>query len=452
MLKADSIDRPSAAKPTLVNSSRVITTYEDVWKFQPRHVVDTASIETICAAVAEANASGLRVRPMGFASSWASHLVTRDVSVNLSKLNRIHHIDPVGKTVDVEAGVRLGDLTRALAEKNLSLPSLSFLPDVTIGGAVATASHGTSPNWGTLSDFVRSMQVVLASGEIKEFGPDSLPQDMRAARAAIGMLGVIVRLELQVVDRPWVRFSQEFMDLATLRAQLPALVSKYEHVWVHWTLGTERVMVELLEKGNSRKQGFYPYTAVWRPSNRVIVQMLNRVGLSTSSLLQLRDRCRGLLNAVKGGGAASALGPYGEHGKVFMSMQYAVPASQIETAIETIRSSEFAAHNPGRVVEMKFLKGQDLTYLGPNCDGDSVGFNLWWLVDEPVKLTVFDSFERMMKSMRARPHWGKFHNAPTLEYMQTAYPLWTEFEAVRKRYDPKGTFSIFRGDHTGAAS
>jgi L-gulono-1,4-lactone dehydrogenase len=449
MLKADSLDATtplSSPRLALAESSRLITTYEDVRKFKPRHVVESASIDEIRAAIVAADSSGMRVRAIGFGNSWASHLVTRDVCVSLRKLNRIHNIDVVNKTVVVDAGVRLGDLSRALAHHKLSLPSLSFLPDVTVGGAVATASHGTSPHWGTLSDFVRSMHVVLASGEVRKFGPASPPEELRAARVAIGMLGVIVRLELQAVDQPWVRFSQEFTDLATLRARLPSMLSKYEHVWVHWTLGEDRIMLEFLEKGTSRSKGYNRYTAVWRPSNRVVVQMLNRIGISTSSLLQLRDRSLGLLKSARSGGTVSAL--RGDHGKVFMSMQYAVPASQTEMAIDRIRNSKFAAQNPGRVVEMKFMKGQDLSYLGPNCDGDVVGFNLWWLVDEPIKLTVFDPFEETMKGMNARPHWGKFHRPPSPEYMQAAYPHWARFESVRARLDPRNTFSIFHQDNS----
>jgi L-gulonolactone oxidase len=447
MLKADSPDGPivvSSPAPARADSSRLVTTYEDIWKFKPRRVVESDSVDEIRSAVAEASSAGLRVRAIGFGMSWAAHLVTNDVCVSLRKLNRIHRIDPVNKTVVVDAGVRLGDLSRALAEKKLSLPSLSFLPDLTIGGAVATATHGTSPNWGTLSDFVRSMDVVLASGEVRKFGPKSSPEELHAARVAIGMLGVIVRLELQVIDQPWVRFSQESMDLSTLRARLPSILSKYEHVWVHWTLGEDRVMAELLETSPSRGKGFHPYNGVWRPSNRVIVQMFNRIGISTSSLLQLRDRYLGFVKSAKGG--LSGLKQDADRGKVFMSMQYALPTSQIEIAIDRIRNSNFASQNPGRIVEMKFLRGQDLSYLGPNCDGDAVGFNLWWLVDEPTKLTVFDSFEKTMKSMNARPHWGKFHTPPSIEYMQAAYPRWAEFESVRARLDPTGTFSIFRRD------
>ena len=445
MLKADSIDRTaplSSGGHERIGSSRPISTYEHVWNFKPRYVVESSSVDDIRAAVADANASGLRVRALGFGNSWAAHPVTRDVCVSLSKLNRIHSIDTSSKIVTVDAGVRLGDLTRALADKNLSLPSLSFFPDVTVGGAVATATHGTSANWGTLSDFVRSMHIVLASGEVRKFGPESPPEQLRAARVSIGMLGVIVRLELKVVDRPWVRFSQELMDLATLRGRLPLLLSKYEHVWVHWTLGEDRVRVELLEKATSPTSGFHPYSTVWRPTNRLLVQILNRLGVSTSSLLQMRDRYLGFVKAARSGAPKSL----GNHSKIFMSMQYAIPASQLELAIERIRISEFAAQNPGRVVEMKFLKHQDLSYLGPNCDGDAVGFNLWWLVDEPTKLTVFDSFEKTMKQMNAKPHWGKFHSPPSVTYMQATYPQWAEFEAVQKQFDPNGTFSIFRRD------
>src|SRR6266576_2401096 len=137
MFKADSSDGPilvSSPGRTLADSSRLIATYEDIWKFKPRRVVESDSVDDIRSAVAEATSAGLRVRAIGFGMSWAAHLVTDDVCVSLRKLNRIHKIDRVNKTVVVDAGVRLGDLSRALGEKNLSLPSLSFLPDLTIGG------------------------------------------------------------------------------------------------------------------------------------------------------------------------------------------------------------------------------------------------------------------------------------------------------------------------------
>jgi FAD/FMN-containing dehydrogenase len=285
------------------------------------------------------------------------------------------------------------------------------------------------------------MDVVLPSGEIKTFGPESPPEELRAARVAIGMLGVIVRLELQAVDIPWVKFSELHMGLMDFIAQAPSILTKYEHVWAHWTLGDDQVRVECLEARGEQENGFHRYNAIWRPSARLAVRLLNRFGISTSQLLQIRDRYQWAVRPRKY--RAATANSEGNLGNVFMSMQYGLPMSQLEDAVRTIQTSGFANLNPRRVVELKFLKGNNLTFLGPNADSDAVLFNLWWLVNERSKLTVFDSFEESMRKLHAKPHWGKFHRAPDIQYMQVAYPHWGEFETIRSRYDPNEIFSIF---------
>jgi hypothetical protein len=77
-------------------------------------------------------------------------------------------------------------------------------------------------------------------------------------------------------------------------------------------------------------------------------------------------------------------------------MQYSVGALEAPLAVERLRSSDFAKLNPGRIVEMKFLKASGQSYLGPNSGQDAVLFNTYWFVDEAVKLTVFDLFEDVM--------------------------------------------------------
>jgi FAD/FMN-containing dehydrogenase len=425
----------------MISNGKKLSTYAETYSFQPRYVVDCQSVQDVRAAILEAGEQRMRVRAMGFGNSWAPHLPTPDVCLKIGKLNKINRIDTNRMTVSVDAGMRLGDLSMALAARGLTLPSLSFLPDVSIGGAVATATHGTSLQWGTLSDFVSSMEVVLPSGEVKTFGPLSPPEELRAARVAIGMLGVIVRLELQVIEIPWVRYAEHQMPLRDFIAQLPAILARYAHVWAHWTFGDNLVRVECLEAQKEAESGYHRYGAIWQPSARLAVRLLNRFGISTSLLLQMRDRYRWALRPKKLRMADPAL--LGQAGKVFMSMQYGVPMSQLEHVVEKINRSEFAKTNPGRAVEFKFLKGTNLSFLGPNADHDSVLFNLFWLVDEQSKMTVFDSFEEQMRELRAAPHWGKFHRAPDIPYMQSAFPHWKEFERVRSKYDPRDALSIF---------
>jgi predicted dehydrogenase len=427
---------PSSLYPVLRGRGRRIDTYGGVWTFEPRHVVECSSVQEVSSVVADAASAGLRVRAMGNNNSWAPHLLTDGLCVSLRGLDRIRSLDVVNKTVVVEAGARLGDITRVLAAKNLSLPSLSFLSDASIGGAIATGTHGTSSKWGTLSDFVRSMTLVLASGAVQTFDVDSAPEEFRAARVAIGMLGIIVEVELQAIDMPWVRFSEIPMDLGTFLVECPSLLAKYEHVWVHWTLGRDGVLAKCLERRAQPAKGFHRYiagdNALWENST-----------LLDQGIRDAKNALRPLKKLLRPTSQATSAESYISATQVWMSTQYGVPASAFERTIEMMRVSDFSKANPGRVVEIKFLKGSSQSYLGPNADRDSALFNLWWLIDKSVQHSAFESFETLMRSVCARPHWGKYHRPPDAAYLKGAYSNWDEFEKVRAKFDPGKTFAIY---------
>lgn len=431
---------PSSLHAYLGGCGQAVNTYQRIRTFRPRHLVECRSINEVRSTVREAAAAGLRVRPMGVGYSWSTHLLTDEVCLRVPGLNRILDLDTQRKTVRVESGVRLKDLTRTLAERGLALPSLPFIHEVTAGGAVSTATHGTSPRWGTLSDFVRSMKVVFPSGELKTFGPESSPQELAAARVAVGMLGVIVELEFQAVEMPWVRYSKREMGLPEFLQSYASILQQNEHVWVHWTFGSDVVKVECLEKGRPGEQGFYRYVgydnATWETQPK-------RSLLARAAARAMNEARRILPGSMTPKPIASNAQADPDQGQRRLSMQYGVPLSQLNVAIDRIRSSGFTTSNPGREIEMKFLKGQDLSYLGPNSDGDMVLFNLWWAVGQDVGTEVFDPFEQCMRNLKARPHWGKAHRAPDVEYMKSAYPRWSDFESVRSRIDPDGIFSIF---------
>jgi predicted dehydrogenase/FAD/FMN-containing dehydrogenase len=403
--------------PALQASSQKIASFNGIWVFRPKQKIECQTVSEVSAAVARAATAGLRVRPLGNANSWGAELVTPDVSLTVRGLNRIHEVDRARGTVTVEAGVRLGDLTRVLAAQGRALPSLPFNPHVTIGGAVATATHGTSMRWGTLSDFVVAMKIVAASGKVIELGPGSPADELAAARTSVGMLGVTVELELETTPMPWVRLSELSMDLPAFLAQRNEIMSRYAHVWGHWTLGDDRMRIEGLESRPEPKEGLHPYvlgdTGSWHA--------LRKTPPPNSSL-----------TVTQGNGH-----------RVWMSMQYGVALSQIETAIACIRASEFAKKHRQLIVELKFLKASNRSLLAPNAGQDSVLFNIWWLVDERLKHEIFRDFEDTMRALDARPHWGKFHRLPEIATMMRAYPSWPAFEAVRSRFDPQGIFSIF---------
>jgi len=374
-----------------------ISTYDKFSTFSPKYVVECKLAEDVRRAVAEASASGLRVRPMGMGLSWAPHVQTSDVCLATTGLNLIHHVDVGRKTITADAGARLGDVSHELALHGLSLPSLSFFPEVTIGGAIATATHGTSHKWGSLSDFVLSMDIVLASGELKRLGPESPPEELQAARVAIGMLGVIVRVELQAVAMPWVRFVKLSMDLPAFIRNRQLIMNTYEHIWVHWKLGTEEVKIECLETSPEPKPDFHRYVdyrnGCWAPPP--ILKSFLQPGWR-----RLREVFRGKRSVTE-----SIVNSYLREQSptdAWVSMQYSVPARQMETIIDRIRASDVFTTCAGRIVEMKFLKGEPLFFLGPNADGDAVLFNVWWLVKRNTRATVLRPFEEITQRLHAR--------------------------------------------------
>jgi len=51
----------------------------------------------------------------------------------------------------------------------------------------------------------------------------------------------------------------------------------------------------------------------------------------------------------------------------------------------------------------------------------------------------FTGFEQLMRSLGGRPHWAKVFDAAALD-LNSLYPKWTDFCAVRRVLDPHGTF------------
>ena len=97
--------------------------------------------------------------------------------------------------------------------------------------------------------------------------------------------------------------------------------------------------------------------------------------------------------------------------------------------------------------------GEIFAFLGPNAGQDGVLFNIWWMVDEDMKLDVFENFEQTMCELNARPHWGKLHRRQDIEYLRRVYPEWEKFEAVRAKFDPDQLFDPpHRQSHAEAVS
>ena len=91
------------------------------------------------------------------------------------------------------------DFYEPLWSDGLALRNQGDIDTQQIAGAVSTATHGSGTRYTSLSGVVRGVRLVTGSGEIREIAEDE-PDLLRAAQVAVGMLGVMTRLELEVTD------------------------------------------------------------------------------------------------------------------------------------------------------------------------------------------------------------------------------------------------------------
>ena len=135
------------------------------------------------AAVAAAREFGVPLVPRGGGTSLAGNACGGGLVLDLSRLNRIHAIDPVARTARVGPGVVLDDLRDAAAAHGLTFgPDPSTHSRCTLGGMMGNNSCGAhSVAWGTTLDNVVDLDVLRYDGRRLTVGPGHEETDIHAA-------------------------------------------------------------------------------------------------------------------------------------------------------------------------------------------------------------------------------------------------------------------------------
>ncbi|HEY0450462.1 FAD-binding and (Fe-S)-binding domain-containing protein [Actinophytocola sp.] len=150
----------------------------------PLAVVVADSAEDAVAAVRAAREFDVPIVPRGGGTSLAGNATGGGLVLDLSRLNKIHAIDPGTRTARIEPGVILDDLRAAAAEHGLTFgPDPSTHSRCTLGGMIGNNSCGAhSVAWGTTLENVEELDVLLYDGTRLTVGPATAEElDRRAA-------------------------------------------------------------------------------------------------------------------------------------------------------------------------------------------------------------------------------------------------------------------------------
>jgi FAD/FMN-containing dehydrogenase len=199
----------------------------------PQHVLKPASVADICAVVAWAASQDLKVAARGQGhSNYGRPMVQGGVVIDMSTLNTIHSIAPDRMVVD--AGAKWSTVIDAALARGLTPPVLTTFIELSVGGTLSVGGiGGTSHLYGTQTDNVLELNVVVAGGRELTCSATRNADLFNAVRAGLGQAGIITRATLQLIPAPARvrRYQLYYPDQATLTADQRKVLA--EHRFQH---------------------------------------------------------------------------------------------------------------------------------------------------------------------------------------------------------------------------
>lgn len=144
-------------------------------------------------------------------------------------------VDEAKQEVTVAAGIPQRMLLGYLAEythesqpEGWVLPAFSWFVDQTIGGAVATGTHGSSFQYGSLSSQLTGLRLLVANGTILDINPVDHPHLFLAAGVSIGHLGIITDLTLKIKPQQAVTRTLNDIGIDEFAAEIKSVQDEFK--------------------------------------------------------------------------------------------------------------------------------------------------------------------------------------------------------------------------------
>ncbi|PHV69336.1 2-hydroxy-acid oxidase [Sporanaerobium hydrogeniformans] len=179
-------------------------------KVKPGAVVLPLKTKEVASVVKFANENSIPIIPRGANTglTGATIPVEGSIIIDLSALNHIEAFDEETLTVTVQPGVPLEEIQAFVETKGYFYPPDPGEKKATIGGNISTNAGGMrAVKYGVTRDYVRSLEVVLASGKIVEVGAETIKNssglDLKnLIIGSEGTLGIVTKAKLKVLPKP----------------------------------------------------------------------------------------------------------------------------------------------------------------------------------------------------------------------------------------------------------
>ena len=373
------------------------------------------------------------VRATGAGHSFMPLCASDGVIVSLSAIDGAMTIAPDRASVRVPGGWSLKRLTAALWEVGLALANQGDVNPQSVAGSMATGTHGTGRDLGSLSTFARGFRLVMADGTLRWCDPSTDPELFAAQRLSLGLFGIAVEIEIAVVPAFHLAERIEKRPWAEIRECFDTLVEQHRHVEFFLFPHADHVILKTLDE----TEACDPPRSTSDHGERAFGRVLATGAFAPFMVPTLqRMMMRGPMSGRRRGPAHTIFPS--ERTLRFEEMEYEMPrAAGLDTLDEMVRWIRKRRLPVAFPFEYRVVAADDI-WMSPMNAGPVAAISMHQDHRMPWH-ALFADAEAMFRANGGRPHWAKRHTL-TRDDVDALYPRAECYRAVRRRVDPEGKF------------
>lgn len=383
-------------------------------------LLEPTSVEELQSVVAAAP----HLRALGSRHSFNSIADTDGVQVSVAALPPEFSVNADRTGVTVSAGLRYGELIGHLDRAGLALHNLASLPHISVGGAIATGTHGSGDRNGSLASAVSALQIMRPDGEVHDYcrGDD----DFDGMVVSLGSLGIVTYVSLDVVPTFEVRQDLfENLPWKSVTDHLDEITASAYSVSLFTNWGEQVDQVWLKSRCDDAPPPAELFGAT--PATRQLHPLPEESAVSTTVQLGVPgpwwDRLPHFQLAFTPSKGAE------------LQTEYLVPRDRALEAIDAVRAIAHLLRPHLFISEIRTVAGDGL-WLSPAHSTNCVALHFTWQPHMSEVQALLPRLDDALAPFAARPHWGKLFETDSARLAE-AYPRLTDFRTLADRFDPE---------------
>jgi alditol oxidase len=373
-----------------------------------------------------------KLRALGARHSFNGIADSTENQISLAHLNQIA-LNRGSRTVTVGGGVTYSQLAPYLESQGYALHNLASLPQISVAGAIATATHGSGNKNGNLATAVSGLEVVTADGEVRVLSRERDGDRFQGAVVNLGAIGVVTKVTLDV--QPTFQVAQvvyENLSMAQLEHHLEEIFAggysvslftdwqnhRISQVWVKRRVqpGSPPEFAPELLGAKLATRKLHPLPG---HSAESCTEQMGIPGPWYERLPHFR------INFTPSSGAE-------------LQSEYLIPREKGYQAILAVEQLRDHVTPHLLISEVRTIEA-DRLWTSTAYQRPSMGIHFTWKPEWPAVKNVLPMIEASLAPFGARPHWGKLFTmaAPQIKPL---YPEMSQYQGLMAHYDPQGKF------------